>query len=62
MVKGYGDTYQRGLTRYRAAVDAAGALPAADRAAALRRLHTAALADEKGQVFGDLLSTLKTVH
>jgi len=62
MVKGYGDTYQRGLTRYRAAVDAAGALPAADRAAALRRLHTAALADEKGHVFGDLLSTLKTVH
>lgn len=62
MVKGYGDTYQRGLTRYRAAVDAAGALPVADRAAALRRLHTAALADEKGQVFGDLLSTLKTVH
>ena len=62
MVKGYGDTYQRGLTRYRAAVDAAGALPAADRAAALRRLHKAALADEKGQVFGDLLSTLKTVH
>ncbi|MCH8072258.1 MAG: indolepyruvate oxidoreductase subunit beta family protein [Proteobacteria bacterium] len=62
MVKGYGDTYQRGLTRYRAAVDAAGALPAADRAAALRRLHKAALADEKGQVFGDLLSTLETVH
>ena len=62
MVKGYGDTYQRGLTRYRAAVDATGALPAADRASALRRLHNAALADEKGQVFGDLLSTLKTVH
>ncbi len=62
MVKGYGDTYQRGLTRYRAAVDAASALPAVDRAAALRRLHKAALADEKGQVFGDLLSTLETVH
>jgi len=62
MVKGYGDTYQRGLTRYRAAVDAVGALPAADRAAAMQRLHKAALVDEKGKVFGDLLSTLETVH
>jgi indolepyruvate ferredoxin oxidoreductase beta subunit len=62
MVKGYGDTYQRGLTRYLAAVDAAAALPAADRASALRRLHKAALADEKGQVFGDALSTLESVH
>ena len=62
MVKGYGDTYQRGLTRYRAAVEAAVALPAADRAAAMRRLHNAALADEKGQVFGDALSTLESVH
>ena len=62
MVKGYGDTYQRGLTRYLAAVDAAAALPAADRAVAMRRLHNAALADEKGQVFGDALSTLESVH
>jgi indolepyruvate ferredoxin oxidoreductase beta subunit len=62
MVKGYGDTYQRGLTRYRAAVDAAAALPAADRATAVQRLHIAALADEKGQVFGAALSELGTVH
>ena len=62
MVKGYGDTYQRGLTRYLAAVDAAAALPAADRATGMRRLHNAALADEKGQVFGDALSTLESVH
>jgi indolepyruvate ferredoxin oxidoreductase beta subunit len=62
MVKGYGDTYQRGLTRYLAAVDAAAGLPAAERAAGMRRLHNAALADEKGQVFGDALSTLESVH
>ena len=62
IVKGYGDTYQRGLTRYRAAIDAAAALSAANRAAAIRRLHNAALADEKGQVFGNTLSTLEKVH
>jgi indolepyruvate ferredoxin oxidoreductase beta subunit len=62
IVKGYGDTYQRGLTRYCAAIEAAAALSAVNRAAALRRLHNAALADEKGQVFGDALSTLEKVH
>ena len=62
MVKGYGDTYQRGLTRYRAAIEAASAVTSANRAAAIRRLHTAALADEKGKVFGDALSTLGKVH
>jgi len=62
MVKGYGDTYQRGLSRYLAAVDTVAGLPAADRATGMRRLHNAALADEKGQVFGDALSTLESVH
>ena len=62
MVKGYGDTYQRGLTRYRAAVEAASALPATERASAMRRLHKAAMVDEEGKVFGDALSTLRTVH
>lgn len=62
MVKGYGDTYQRGLTRYRTAVEAAAGLPAADRAAAMRRLHKAAMVDEEGKVFGDALSTLEMVH
>jgi len=62
MVKGYGDTYQRGLTRYRAAVDAAGALPTAKRATAMRRLHKAAMVDEEGKAFGDALSTLEAVH
>ena len=62
IVKGYGDTYQRGLTRYRAAIDAVAALPAVDRAVALRRLQNAALADEKGKTFGEALATLETVH
>ncbi len=62
MVKGYGDTYQRGLTQYRAAIEAASALPAAERASAMRRLHKAAMVDEEGKVFGDALSTLRTVH
>lgn len=61
MVRGYGDTYQRGLTRYRAALDAAAALPAAKRAAAVRRLHQAALADEQGRVFGEAIASLESV-
>jgi len=62
IVKGYGDTYQRGLTRYRAAIDAVGAVPLANRAVELRRLQNAALADEKGKTFGDTLADLETVH
>jgi indolepyruvate ferredoxin oxidoreductase beta subunit len=59
IVKGYGDTYQRGLTRYRTTVDAVQKSALTDRAAAVRRLHTAALADEKGRVFDDAVSALK---
>jgi len=62
MVRGYGDTYERGLTRYRAAITAASNLPAASRAVDLRRLHKAALADEKGKTFGDALTALETIH
>lgn len=62
IVRGYGDTYQRGLSRYRASVDTAASLPAAKRADAVRRLHKAALADEQGRVFGDMLATLETAH
>jgi indolepyruvate ferredoxin oxidoreductase beta subunit len=62
MVKGYGDTYQRGLTRYRAAIAASAAMPAANRAAELRRLHTAALADHDGKVFAEALSARAALH
>ncbi|MDX1404065.1 MAG: indolepyruvate oxidoreductase subunit beta family protein [Woeseiaceae bacterium] len=62
IVRGYGDTYQRGLTRYRAAVDVAAGLPPAERTRAMHRLHKAALADEQGQVFGETIATMETVH
>ncbi len=62
MVRGYSDTYERGLSRYRATVEAVSGLPAAERAAAMRRLHKAALADEKGRVFSETIATLETVH
>ncbi len=62
IVKGYGDTYQRGLTRFRTTVDAVQESASTDRAADVRRLHTAALADEKGRVFDDAVSAIKGVR
>lgn len=62
MVRGYSDTYERGITRYRAAVDAVAGLPAGERATAMRRLHKAALADEKGRAFGETIASMETVH
>jgi indolepyruvate ferredoxin oxidoreductase beta subunit len=59
IVKGYGDTYQRGLTRFRTTVGAVKESASTDRAAAVRRLHTAALADEKGRIFDDAVSALE---
>jgi indolepyruvate ferredoxin oxidoreductase beta subunit len=54
IVRGYGETYERGLSRYLATVDRhSGARNAED----VRRLHQAALADEKGEVFRQTLST-----
>lgn len=55
IVKGYGETYERGLTRYLATVDREhGARSAED----IRRLHQAALADEKGEIFEQTLSRM----
>ncbi len=62
MVRGYSDTYQRGLTRYCRTVEAVAGLPAAERATTMRRLHKAALADEKGRVFGEAIESIETVH
>lgn len=56
MVRGYGDTYERGLTRYHATV---GAGAATKNAEAVRQLHRAALADEKGKVFRETLAVLE---
>ena len=41
---------------------AAAAMPAAKRAAELRRLHTAALADHDGKVFAEALSARAALH
>ena len=44
MVKGYGETYDRGLSRYQAVVEGGDA-------ETVRALHQAALVDEKGKAF-----------
>lgn len=61
IVKGYGDTYERGLARYLATVASADRLPDTQRSDAVRQLHRAALADEKGKVFAATLEKLKLV-
>ena len=58
IVKGYGETYERGLNRYRATLDSACRLPDERRGDAVRQLHRAALADEQGRVFADALASL----
>lgn len=52
IVKGYGDTYERGMSRYLATVDA---VSGGKNAAAVRNLHTAALVDEDGRAFREML-------
>ncbi|MBT8079405.1 MAG: indolepyruvate oxidoreductase subunit beta family protein [Gammaproteobacteria bacterium] len=58
IVKGYGDTYERGLTRYLRSIDAVRQLPPGQRAAAMQKLHNAALADEQGRAFEQTLDSL----
>ncbi len=48
IVRGYGATYERGKARYLATVDATSG---GKDAVAVRRLHAAALADERGEAF-----------
>lgn len=60
IVKGYGETYDRGLTRYRATLESVCKLPDERRGDAVRQLHRAALADEKGQVFTETLESMET--
>ena len=62
IVKGYGDTYQRGLTRYRVTVDTVSQMATGNRAELVRRLHNAALADEEGRLFSETLAGLETIH
>lgn len=58
IVKGYGETYERGLARYQATIGAAENVSEGKSADVVQRLHRAALADEKGKVFQDTLASL----
>lgn len=60
IVKGYGDTYERGLSRYRATVAAASGSSERNGAALVRGLQSAALADEKGRLFAEKIAELET--
>ncbi len=55
MVRGYGDTYERGLHRYRKILSTAEQLAPEQRAQRIRQLSQAALADEEGKAFTDAL-------
>ncbi|MEX2495470.1 MAG: indolepyruvate oxidoreductase subunit beta family protein [Woeseia sp.] len=56
IVRGYGETYERGLTRYRAMLQTSARTAPGKKADVLRRLRTAALADEEGSMFEKTLS------
>ena len=59
IVRGYGDTWQRGFSRYQTIVEHFDALPVEDRARKVRQLLTAALADESGSAFTDAMANLE---
>ena len=61
MVKGYGETYERGLQRYQESNSLAESA-ASNRGELLRRLRRAAEADEKGLLFAQTKSELETLH
>lgn len=59
LVKGYGETFERGLSRYRAIRESLTELQrGADAASAVRKLRDAALADEEGKRFKETLARL----
>lgn len=59
MVKGYGDTYERGLHRYQQIMALLDTAPA-DQAAALgHRLYQAAQADEEGKLFAETMKNIR---
>ena len=58
LVRGYGDTFERGMSRYRDALAAASRRPDGERAAALAQLHTIAQHDETGRQFDRAVAEL----
>src|SRR5690606_25151204 len=60
LIKGYGDTYERGLRKFEAIMGAIDGLRrSGDAADAVRRLREAALADEEGAALRRLLAELE---
>ncbi len=59
IVRGYGDTYERGRSRFERARQFAQSVHAERRADVLRSLHKAALADEDGARFAELIEELQ---
>jgi len=59
IVRGYGDTWERGNARYQAIIEAANEATVEKKAAITRRLHSAALADEDGTQFDERLRELR---
>lgn len=55
IVKGYGETYERGLSRYLAMIDVETGAKNSDE---VRQLYRAALADEKGEAFEVAVASL----
>jgi len=64
LIKGYGDTHQRGTANFLrlldTLVDGSPELAPAERAAALRKAREAALADPEGKQLGQVLSVGET--
>ena len=58
IVKGYGDTYERGLSRFESIMQSVGAADVNGTAERVTRLHNAALADEEGKVFAETLADI----
>ncbi len=60
IVKGYGETYERGLSRFEATLSAASRAVGAQRGVTVNQLIDAALADEQGAAFDAALANLET--
>lgn len=58
IVRGYGDTYERGLSRYEKILTTSERFAPDQRASLIRKLHRAALADEQGDAFEQALTQL----
>jgi indolepyruvate ferredoxin oxidoreductase, beta subunit len=62
LIKGYSDTHERGLSKYRRVMDGMPMIRHREDAAVwLRRLREAALLDEEGKALDGALKTIETL-